>query len=224
MKGLLFDWDGTLLDSNALILKVWQQVGKTIGRTFEKEKFEGLIGLVPKDMAIALFPGEDASGIDQIIDLRLRYYDHFYKEAIPFPETKELLDYLSRHAYKMAIITSNTSDKINRKLRAFGWLSYFDCVIGADVIPDGKPSARIVLEGARRLGLRPDACYVIGDSQYDIEAGRDAGAATIVVCRERNRQKHLQRFKPDYLVDHLLEVSRILEGLWKGDAEINEAV
>ena len=40
MKGFPFDWDGTLLDSNALILKVWQQVGKTVGRTFEKEKFE----------------------------------------------------------------------------------------------------------------------------------------------------------------------------------------
>ena len=71
---------------------------------------------------------------------------------------------------------------------------------------------RIVLEGARCLGLRPEECCVVGDSQYDIEAGRDAGATTIVVCRERKKREQLRRFKPDYIVDNLLEIRRILEG------------
>jgi len=215
MRGLLFDWDGTLLDSKALVLKVWQQVARDRGKSVEEEQFGNLIGLVPRDMAVALFPEEDASGIDQIIELRRRYYNGFYKKAAAFPEAEEFLGYLSRNSYKMAIITSNTSENVNAKLKDFGWLSYFDCVIGADVVPDGKPSARIVLEAARRLGLRADACCVVGDAQYDIQAGKSAGAATILVCREQQRQPQLRRCNPDYMVGHLLEISRILEDSWK---------
>ena len=212
MKGVLFDWDGTLINSEPWLVRIWQKTAESLGRKFDEHKFRGLIGLVARDIAVTLFPEDPPPTTDLVLQRRLHFYDEFYSQARPYSDATECLEGLSRLGYQMAIMTSNSATRIDGWLQKFGWAKYIECVVGEGMISEPKPSPQIVLAAARCLRLGPEECYVVGDAQWDIVAGNRAGAATILVCRDEERTEELLAFHPRYHVGDLRDVLKIVQG------------
>jgi pyrophosphatase PpaX len=210
MKGVLFDWDGTLINSESLLARVWQKAAGTLGRTIDEKKFRGLIGLIARDIAIALFPEDPPETTDLLLQRRLQFYNEFYDLACPYPEAGECFDELFRRGYQMGIMTSNSAMRIKDRLQKFGWERYFHCVVGEGMVAEAKPSPHIVWEAARCLSLRPEECYVVGDARWDIVAGNQAGATTILVCREEERVEELLAFHPRHRVRDLRGIRDVI--------------
>lgn len=212
MKGFLFDWDGTLVNSESLLFQIWEKTAESLGRKIDEQKFRGLIGRVARDIAVTLFPEDPPPATDLLLQRRLQFYDEFYNQARPYPDATECLEGLFRRGYQMAIMTSNSAPRIHDRLQKFGWEKYFQSVVGEGMITEAKPSPHIVLAAARSLRLAPEECYVVGDAQWDIVAGNRAGAATILVCRDEERAEELLAFHPRYHVRDLRDVLKVVQG------------
>jgi HAD superfamily hydrolase (TIGR01509 family) len=211
MKGVLFDWDGTLINSESLLARIWRKAAEPLGRTIDERKFLPLIGLVARDIAVTLFPEDPPATTDLLLAGRLQVYDEFYNQAKPYPDARECLEGLLQKGYRMAIMTSNSAVRIQNRLRNFGWEKYFPCVVGEGMIAEAKPNAAIVLEAARCLGFAPEECYVVGDARWDILAGNRAGAVTALICRQEERLEELLAARPRYHVQDLRELLEIVE-------------
>ncbi|HYB21660.1 MAG TPA: HAD family hydrolase [Thermodesulfobacteriota bacterium] len=210
MKGLLFDWDGTLINSEPWLLRIWQKTLEPLGRQLDEQTFRPLIGLVARDIARTLFPEDPSATTDFILRRRLEVYEEFYRHAAPYPDAADCLAGLHHLRYRMAVMTSNSASRIQTRLQQFRWGGYFQAVIGEGMVTEAKPSPQIVLAAARALGLLPEDCYVVGDAQWDVVAGNRAGATTILVCREEERLKELLPFDPRYYVRDLREILNLV--------------
>ncbi len=211
MKGVLFDWDGTLVDSETLLLRIWQKTAESLGRKVDEQEFHGLVGRVARDIALTLFPDDPPEFTDLILRRRLEFYHEIYDQVQPFPDAIECLDGLFRRGYQMAIMTSNSATRVRDRLQKFGWTKYFQGVIGDGMIKQAKPSPEIVLAAARSLGLPPQECYIVGDAQWDIVAGNRAGSETILVCRDEARREELLAYHPRSCVNDLRDIAKLLK-------------
>ncbi|VAX31699.1 Phosphoglycolate phosphatase [hydrothermal vent metagenome] len=176
---IIFDLDGTLVDSskditNALnyALKPYGFKAMTVKETV-KLVGEGITRLIEKVI------GTEKIGItDDVLKRFLEFYsDHLTEYTRPYPGVRETLDNLS--AYKKAVISNKREALSRRLLEELGMASYFNHILGSDSTPEKKPSPLPVLTVLSREGLTPDQALMVGDSNLDIEAGRNAGVITI---------------------------------------------
>jgi HAD superfamily hydrolase (TIGR01509 family) len=210
-KGVLFDWDGTLFNSESSLFRIWKKAAESLGRTIEERQFRPLIGRVARDIAVVLFPEDPPETTDLLLNRRVRFYDEFYSQAKPYPDAEECLEGLSRRGFSMAVITSNSAARVQGLLQNLGWEKFFRGVVGEGMVAEPKPSPQIVIEAARILGPPPEECLVVGDAEWDIVAGNRAGAVTVLVCRDESKAKELLEFHPRYRVNDLRKILPILK-------------
>ena len=180
VKLLIFDLDGTLVDSSADIAKAINyafgpygvsevSVAETI--TLIGEGLTRLIEKVMERRAPGLDPGT----------LVARFLEHYSAHVAdltrPYPGVEKVLTALIR--YKKAIVSNKTEALSIKVLEALDLLKYFDSVLGGDTLPEKKPSPMPILDVLGRFDMRPEQALIIGDSVYDIEAGRAAGVRTV---------------------------------------------
>ncbi len=197
----LFDIDGTLLDSAEDICGAIQQVLDTTACapvTFEFLK--GYIGMHLLDMFRDIFPRYDAAQIDELI----RQYRAFYparghKRTRVYPGAAEALAALGG---RKSTATTKGTPTTRAILEQFGLIGYFDHVQGTDGFPY-KPAPDVILAALGALGARPEECLMVGDSPFDMEAGRRAGVKTCAVRYGYGKQEDLARAEPDFWVDDL---------------------
>lgn len=193
---LLFDLDGTLVDSRAdLAASVNLMLGE-LGR--ERLPDEAIIGFVGEGARLLVErslrasqglsdetapnglnnPSNPSNGqIGAALAVFMRHYrDHLMDRTELYPGVREALDRLD--GIPKAIITNKPYQFSVAILEALGLSDRFPVVIGGDSLPERKPSPLMLLEGARRCGATPAQTLMIGDSRIDIAAGRNAGMAT----------------------------------------------
>ncbi len=178
---IIFDLDGTLVDSsvditNALNFAIEpfhlgkMTVEKTIGMVGE-----GLTRLVEKML------GEEMAGLKKdVLDRFLSYYSvHLCDFTRPYPGVRETLEGLG--GYRKAVISNKRENLSRRLLEELGLALYFDIIFGSDSAGEKKPSPKPLLRVLEMLAVRPEAAVIVGDSDYDIQAGKAAGVRTIAV-------------------------------------------
>jgi len=180
VKLLIFDLDGTLVDSSADIAKAINHAFGSYGvsevSVAETVTLigEGLTRLIEKVIE------RKAPGLDPraLVARFLEYYSSYVAdESRPYPGAEKVLKALS--GYKKAIVSNKTEGLSIKVLEALDLLKYFDCVLGGDSLPEKKPSPAPILNVLSRFDIRPEEGLIIGDSIYDIEAGRAAGVKTV---------------------------------------------
>ena len=182
-EGLIFDLDGTLIDSmpahfNAMRQALEEEGGQGL---FTKERFSELGGKPAADI-VALLNQENGLNMDapkvcqrqhEILKSNL---EHF--EVIP-----EVADFAAKHRGKvpMAVASAGTSTMVKASLKSVGMLSWFDAIVGSDEVENGKPSPDVYLEAARRINIDPANCVVFEDSEAGILAAKSAGMKVVSV-------------------------------------------
>lgn len=181
---ILFDLDGTLADTApdlaAAVNKLRTDQGlkpapyETL-RPFASAGARGLIGA-----AFGITPQDAAYGA--LRDQFLIYYEtDIANESVLFPGVERLLAALGDRGIAWGIVTNKAARLTDALVPRIG-LQHADCVISGDTASHPKPHAAPLLEAARRIDVRPDRCWYVGDDLRDIEAGRAAGMATIAAA------------------------------------------
>ncbi len=180
IKAVLFDFDGTIADTNEIILKSWRYIYKEyLGRVCRDEEVVGSFGEALADTLKARFPDVD---LDEILN-KFRNYQHsfFAEEVTLFSGMKELVQELKRRNYLTGIVTSRTKSQTMVGLQKFNMEELFDTFVSCEDTPAHKPDPAPCLIALKRLGVEPKDAIYIGDSRYDIQCAHNAGMQAVLV-------------------------------------------
>ncbi len=207
MKALLFDVDGTLLDTREFILQATEHALKTHGYTVPQraelsKHVSKPLGKVYQDITGQAEVGEleNTHREFQLANLHL---------SVPFLNTVETLKTLKERGYRMAIVTTRSRKTSVKTLELAGVDIFFDTIISKEDTPAVKPDPTPLLKALEQLGCTPAEAIMIGDSELDVQAGKNAGTQTVRVTYGFHTE-HLHDPKPDYIIDEIGKLTTIL--------------
>ena len=174
---ILFDLDGTLIDSEEHILTSFRHALSTVlGVTMPDEMLRDMIG-IPLRHQMQRF---DTEHIDELLEVYREYNLQSYKKLLKvFPHTASTLAALKDAGYRLAVVTSKMTQTAVLHLDLFGLTGFFEFVQGSDMTEHHKPDPEPLFNAAARMGLEPEQCVYVGDSPYDMTAARAAGMLAV---------------------------------------------
>ena len=213
IKLLIFDFDGTLADTKALIVTIKQEVMRKMGMKVESEEVcASTIGLPLEESYRAMYPTMPESMIAECSDMYRKLFDEM-KDSMPptlFPGIREVLAEIKRRGITMTIVTSRNSDSLNEFLNKWGIEGYFPYVLGGSDTAKNKPDPEPVLKTLSDLSYDASEALVVGDMPYDIQMGKGAGAYTCGVTYGNSDRDALTASGADYVIDRIGELLDII--------------
>lgn len=176
VRGVLFDLDGTLTDSEGQVAAAIAATLRTFGHTVTADQAIAVLGPPLRPMLEAL-TGETLSDADEQA-MRTEYLRHYHAtlgQVRPLPGAVTLLDALAAAGVPLAVVTNKREDSAHDQVAAMGWAERFATVIGADTAAAAKPAPDPALEALRRLGLSAPEVAFVGDMEADMACARAAG-------------------------------------------------
>ncbi|MCC6063544.1 MAG: HAD-IA family hydrolase [Thermocrinis sp.] len=203
---VIFDLDGTLIDSaEDIALHVGRVYRELKGRDVPADEVKKNIGDGARSLLANFFQGQE---LEEALERFLHYY---ISEPVihtkPYEGVMETLEGLKERGILLAVATNKPHAITLEVLKRLKMLHYFDEVLGADLLPEKKPSPLPLLEIAKRLEVPPELGLMVGDSENDILAGRRAGMLT---AHARWGYKAPQS-PPDYHLDHPKELLHLID-------------
>jgi phosphoglycolate phosphatase len=178
---IVFDWDGTLMDSTSTITKCIQASARDLGLPVPSDADAShVIGLGLQDAMQAAMPDVDPKHYPRMVERFRHHYlvkDH---ELVLFDGVREMLQDLSQQAYFLAVATGKSRVGLNRSLNAVKLLSMFDATRCADET-FSKPHPAMLQELTRELGQDMKRTVMVGDTSHDLLMANNAGAAGVAV-------------------------------------------
>lgn len=214
VKLLIFDFDGTIMDTRRTIVYAKQETMRIMGlEVFDEETCASTIGLSAKIGFEKLYPEMDEKQIDDMVVL---YRDIFEKakETMPpvlFQNVTECLEKLQQKGYELTIATSRNTKSIHEFLDKFELNKIFKYVLGGDDTKLLKPNPEPVFKTLEDLNYKPEETMVIGDMPFDIMMGKGAGVLTLGVTYGNASRNELLESGADYVIDDIKELLDILE-------------
>jgi beta-phosphoglucomutase family hydrolase len=177
MKGVLFDWDGVVIDSSAQHERSWEILAAEISKPLPVGHFKAGFGkknqvIIPEILRWATDPAE----VNRLADRKETIYRELVRQdgVHILPGARELLAALKEAGIPRAIASSTPRENLESIFAATGLDQWFDAVVCGDDVVNGKPAPDIFLLAAEKLGLAPSDCVVIEDAHAGIEAARRA--------------------------------------------------
>lgn len=196
---IVFDWDGTLMDSTATIVRCIQMAAQDLSLPIPSlENASYAIGLGLVDAMQIAMPGVDAKHYPGLAE---RYRHHYFNqdnELVLFDGVKDMLTELSQSGYFMAVATGKSRVGLNRALNASKLLSLFDATRCADET-FSKPNPAMLFELTRELGQDMSRTVMIGDTTHDLRMAGNAGADAIGVNYGAHSAEDLEELNPLFL-------------------------
>ena len=209
IKAVLFDFDGTIMDTNTIILESWKHTFNTVlGRDPVREEIVATFG-EPLEVTMGkLFPDRDTA---EMVNVYRSYQRHIYQKDITlFPGMKEVVTKLKERGYKIAIVTSRFWESTQQGLYKFDISDMIDAVVSAEDTTIHKPDPTPCLLCLEKLGIGPDEAIMVGDSKFDILCARNAGVKSVLVSWTISVDDALrEELAPEYYItnaDQLLDI------------------
>jgi len=171
---VVFDFDGTLVDTNEAILESWQYAARELlGHEFSYDTLKATLGEPILCSVAYLFPELDPDLV--VKTYRVFHHEHFETMIKLFPGVHEMLGSLQAKGYKLGLVTNRMRRTTEIGLKQFDILKYFDAVVTVGEAPKDKPAPEHIWFALDKLGSSPDGAILVGDSQNDIIGGHNAG-------------------------------------------------
>jgi phosphoglycolate phosphatase len=205
---MLFDLDGTLIDSKADLARSVNLMLADLDRPqLSEEKVASFVGDGVRVLTYRCLTATDDNHQppdkelhEKAIELMHHHYaEQMYVSTRLYPHIKETLEHFK--GKRKAVVTSKEERFTHQILAHFGIAEDFDCIIGGDTVPARKPNPLPVITAIHKLGGTADKAVMVGDSENDILAGRDAEAITCGVSFGFRTFEELQAYAPDVLID-----------------------
>lgn len=183
-RAVIWDVDGTLIDSGALHFESWQAIMRDEARELTHVQFHATFGQ-RNDTVLRAFLGPDvsASEIERISLTKEGYYRDLVRSRgiQPLPGVRRWLQELQAAGWKQAIASSAPMLNVEAIVEALGLADYFGAIASGDDVTHGKPDPETFLLAATRLGVEPRRCVVIEDAPVGTEGARRAGMRCVGV-------------------------------------------
>lgn len=206
---VLFDLDGTVIDSGAIILASMRHAAKEV------------LGAEPSDellMAAVGGPGLEAQmqalapdRVEELVTVYRAHNEPLHDELVCCPGIDELLVRLKEEGRRLGIVTAKRRATVTLAFNVLPLERFFETVVGGDETKSHKPDPEPLLLAAERLGVAPKDCAYVGDSPFDIRAAKAADMFAVAVTwggiHEREKLEHEE---PDAVVDNAEELYAVL--------------
>jgi 2-phosphoglycolate phosphatase len=181
-RGVLFDLDGTLLDSAPDMLATVNRMRAARGRPpMALSALRAHVSRGARAMSAAAFPDVPAEEVPGLVpEFLATYRGELGRHGAPFPGVEALLAALEADGVRWGIVTNKPYDLARDLMPGLGWSGRCGVLVGGDSLAERKPHPMPLLHAARSLGLAPAACVYVGDDRRDIDAARAAGMASVV--------------------------------------------
>lgn len=211
---VIFDMDGTIFDTERLVLDCWERIGKKHGIPGIREVFMRCIGTNKvRTQEIVFehygkeFPYEKFSEESSVL-----FHEIEDKEGIPVkPGAVELLKYLSENKVPLGLASSTRLAVVTQEMKVAGLYDYFQVVVGGDLLKNSKPAPDIYLMACERMGVLPGNTYAIEDSYNGIRSAHSAGMRPVMVPDLMPATEEMRRLSVAVFED-LFQVKEYFEG------------
>jgi pyrophosphatase PpaX len=206
---ILFDLDGTLIDTNELII---QSFLHTLQHYYpDQYKREDVLPFMGPTL-VETFGSMNPDNIEEMIKtyrtFNISNHDLLVKE---FEGVKETVIALKEKGYKIGIVTSKMSDVVMKGLKLTALDPYFEIIVALDHVEKAKPDPGPILMALEKLDSTPEETIMVGDNHHDIVGGQNAGVRTAAVAWSIKGRDYLATFNPDYMLENMTDLLSILE-------------
>ena len=204
---LIFDWDGTLMDSEAKIVRCFQLAAQDAGAEYPGDNaIRDIIGLGLSEAMQTLYPNEDQTLHNAVVEA---YREHFlYRDQTEmplFPGVAQGLSALVQSGYQLAVATGKARRGLERVLKDSPLENLFHATRCADETRS-KPHPMMIEEIIRETGARRERAIMVGDSVFDLEMARNAGIDSLAVSYGVQPCDRLANYKPLACMESFSEV------------------
>lgn len=203
---LLFDLDGTLIDTNELIITSFKHTFQQYGKELSREEAIEFIGPPLMDT----FEQFDSEQVEAMVETyrkhNLFHHDDF---VTPFPHVVEVIDKLKKDGFKLGIVTTKMRRTVEMGLKVTGLDPYFETIITLDDVTHAKPHPEPILKAMRELDADAASTVMVGDNSHDIDAGHNAGVRTAAVAWSLKGKEKLLEYNPTYMLDDMRDLLKI---------------
>ena len=210
---VVFDWDGTLMDSAGHIVASMQGAMTDLGLpVLAPEVIRNIIGLGMREAVHALFPHDRSDAF--VERFTVHYRDYYFAPAAPqtlFPGAERMLQALREAGYLLAVATGKSRHGLDHALSETGLDAMFHTSRTADETAS-KPDPRMLVEILAHLDVPPEAAVMVGDTEYDLDMASRAGMASVGVSFGVHAPERLRRHGPLACVDDLESLPLLLSG------------
>lgn len=211
----IFDLDGTLLNTISALTYTTNETLKSFGLPgIVPEQTKRMVGDgYKKQMERALLACGDGklAHYEEALPIYMENFAKYcMRDVVPYEGIPRLLAYLKEIGVKIAVFSNKPHDQAVENIETVFGAGYFDCVRGEQPGTPKKPAPDGALLVCKELGIKPEECLYLGDTNTDMRTGIAAGMATVGVTWGFREREELQSFSPDYIVDHPSQVEEIV--------------
>ncbi|MFW5426667.1 MAG: HAD-IA family hydrolase [Methylophagaceae bacterium] len=208
---IVFDWDGTLMDSTGHIVNCMQQAIKQLSMPpLDDNAISHIIGLGLTEAALELYPDASDKVIQQLANTYKQVWLTSSFDPLLFDNAFSLIQQLSEKEYFLGIATGKSRRGLDKVLQSTALSDFFHATRCADEC-HSKPHSQMLEELIDYCGVDPKATLMIGDTEYDLQMAHNAGANSLAVSHGAHSSKLLQACKPIDIVDNLFQVQQWLD-------------
>jgi len=206
VRAVLFDWDGTLLDSYAADARAYLSMFRALGISWTAREID-------RHYSPNWYRVYRAAKIPRIHWQRAdRLWGLAYEKENPrlLPGARSVLRLLDKH-FVLGLVTSGNRARVHRQLRAFGFSDYFSACVCSEDAPKKKPHPAPLELALKRLRAEPEESIYIGDTAEDVEMARRAGVRPIGVLGPFPTAARIRAARPDALLRSIRDLPRLLK-------------
>jgi beta-phosphoglucomutase len=209
-SAVIWDVDGTLVDTAELHFRAWVDLCRDLGHDFTRPEFAATFGRRNPEIIRYLFGSRfDAAAIDDLGYRKEELYKAGARQGVSLlPGVRELLEGLHAAGFRQAIGSSAPRGNVDLILEMTGAARFFDAIVSAEDTTRGKPDPQVFLVAAEKLGVPPRRCLVMEDAVAGVEAAKAGGMKCVgVTFVGHHPDESLRRAGADLVVKTLAEVS-----------------
>ncbi|HEV7747627.1 MAG TPA: HAD-IA family hydrolase [Pyrinomonadaceae bacterium] len=199
---LLFDWDGTVVNSAKPGLQAFEQSFAELGVYFDHEIYQAVYS--PNWYSVYEAMGLPKEKWQMADDLWVQYYGE--QTAEPLPGAQQTISELNGKGYRLGVVSSGNERRVTRELNQLGLASFFETLVCHEHMQNKKPHPEGLETAMRLLACTSEVVCYVGDSPEDIQMGKRAKVFTVGVRSDYPTSWKLQSHGPDILIDSLSEL------------------
>ncbi len=209
ISAVLFDLDGTLIDSAPNLMISWASTLSDIGVKVTPQDIKKYVGLSPKIIVSKFIPDPSDELVEKLKEKRKMYFKKNMQYVKLFDDALDLLNYLKRVGIKAALATSMGKDMLIDIIQYFNLNNYLCCWVSAEDVQNPKPEPDVFLKALELTGKGKESALGVGDREYDIIAIKKAGIKSVLV--KRDEYSVCKSVTPDITVNKLDELIPLIE-------------
>lgn len=205
--GVIFDMDGTLVDSYQANFESWRLIAEKDGISITEEQSRATFGRVNRDVIASIWPADvSKEKIEEInIGKEIIFRELLRNDFSPMPGALNLIKTLHAEGFKIAIGSSGPKENVQLSSEMLGIIPYIDGTVSGSDVKHGKPAPEVFLKAAEKIDVPAKECVVVEDALFGIEAAHNAGMKCIAILSSGHEMAEIQG--ADKIIHTLSEIT-----------------